>query len=322
MKRELIKILACPVCLSRAASYITKNSGGAMRQNNVLSASDVSLADNDTRYTPRSDKGPFDFCGVAHEIRYNWVFTEWDLTDKIVLDFGCGSGYGVYLLSKKAKLVYGIDRSHMAIEYAKSKYSTENLKFFVADACSQEEVFEVMEKNSIDIIVSFDVIEHLEKYFDYLANICSLLKQDGVLVIGCPNRLQLFKWNRNWNRFHFQEFSAYQLEKILSLYFNNVVLVAQDFRDLQKREAFRTAQYGKGISVVVSELIQLIPEPLYNILKRLNRFVRKYKSVKPTIDCDISDIELKVNPGYEALEQAFGLVAICKDINEGNIKHI
>jgi len=215
-----------------------------MYQNVGLSASDVSTADNDVRYVPNSNTS---FCGIAHKSRYNWVISRHDLTEKIVLDFGCGSGYGAYSLAKKAKIVYGIDYSPTAIEYAKSKYSGKNLKFFVADACSQEDIFRIIDKNSVDIVCSFDVIEHLEKYFDYIQNICLLLKEDGLLLIGCPNRLQLFKWNRNWNLHHFQEFSPYQLKKILELYFNDVVLLGQDFHDPLKREAIRISLCEGGV---------------------------------------------------------------------------
>lgn len=282
-----------------------------MYQNVDLSTSDVSIADNDTRYVPNSN---ISFCGIAHESRYTWVISKWDLAEKIVLDFGCGSGYGAYLLAKKAKIVYGIDYSPRAIEYAKINYSSKNLKFFVADACSQEEIFKIIDKNSVNIVCSFDVIEHLEKYFDYIQNICSLLKEDGFLVIGCPNRLQLFKWNRNWNPYHFQEFSPYQLKKILELYFNDVVLLGQDFRDPLKRESIRISQYGGGNSGKIKSLvIPILPRFLKNILKRI------YKKFRPKskLDLNISDIEFKVlRNDSEALKRSFGLIAICKNVKK------
>ena len=273
----------------------------------ILQEVDISSIDNDVRYVPGSSTS---FCGIAHESRYYWVFTKYDIKDKIILDFGCGSGYGAYLLSKKAKMVYGIDYSRQAIKYAKSKYQKENLRFFVANACSKEEVFQIMDKNSIDIICSFDVIEHLEKYFDYLENICSLLKKNGFLIIGCPNRLQLFEWNRNWNRYHFQEFSPYQLKKILELYFNDVVLVEQDFRDPLKREAIRISRCGKDSDKIKSLIISMLPRFLKNILKRI---YKKFRS-KGKLDINISDIEFKVlRQDSEDLKRAFGLIAICKN---------
>ena len=282
-----------------------------MYQNVDLSASDVSTADNDVRYVPNSNTS---FCGIAHESRYNWVISRYDLTEKIVLDFGCGSGYGAHYLAKKAKIVYGIDYSPTAIKYAKAKYSSKNLNFFVADACLQEDISRIVDKNSVDIVCSFDVSEHLEKYFDYIQNICLLLKEDGLLLIGCPNRFTLFEWNRNWNLHHFQEFSPYQLKKILELYFNDVVLLGQDFRDPLKRESIRISRCGGGNSVKIKLLvISILPRFLKNILKRI------YKKFRPKskLDINISDIEFKVlRHDSEALKRSFGLIAICKNVKK------
>jgi len=278
--------------------------------NKALSPADVSVADNDIRYVPTSGKS---FCGIAHESRYNWLLDGFDLRDKVVLDFGCGSGYGVAIISQKAKVVYGIDYSPQAILYAKSKYASGNVKYFIADACSQEAVLAIMDRGSIDIICSFDVIEHLERYFNYLENARSLLKPDGVLVIGCPNRLQLFKWTRDWNPYHFQEFSPYQLRSVLELYFNDVLLVAQDFHDPLKREAIRTAQYATS---TLGRLVEVVPKFLVNVLRKLklpyNILMRLLRPATRTIDCRVSDIEFKMNPRDEALSEAFGLIAVCR----------
>jgi len=278
----------------------------------VMLPTDIARADGDIRYVPTADKS---FCGMAHESRYNWVLNAFDLADKVVLDSGCGSGYGTYLLAGKAKAVYGIDYSPEAIKYAQSKYAALNLKFFVANACSRTEVGKVIDDKPVDIVCSFDVIEHIERYFDYLANIRSVLKKDGTLVIGCPNRLQLFKWSRHWNPYHFQEFSPYQLEKVLSLYFKDVTLVAQDFRDPIKREATRIAQYGQATSsaiLSIAALVKAIPGPLFNAVRRIY-----LGTMHKTVDIDISDIEFKVKPSRETLEQAFGLVAICRLPKQG-----
>ena len=37
---------------------------------------DVSISDNNVRYVPR---GINNFCGLAHETRYNWVFEKFNL---------------------------------------------------------------------------------------------------------------------------------------------------------------------------------------------------------------------------------------------------
>ena len=80
-------------------------------------------------------------------------------------------------------------------------------------------------------MVSFEVIEHIERYFDYLENVSLLLKENGQFLLSTPNRLQTFTWNTQWNPCHFQEFSPYQLRRILGWYFTRVRLIAQGIRD-------------------------------------------------------------------------------------------
>lgn len=263
---------------------------------------EVSTADKDTRYVSVSQTRN-SFWGVAHESRYNWVLENWDLSGKIVLDFGCGSGYGSFILSKKAKMVYGIDISKKAIDYAKKSYRTDKCKFFVLNACSKREVAELFKPATCDIIVSFDVIEHIERYFDYLENVCFLLRDGGSLIIGCPNRLQLFNWNRNWNPFHFQEFSPYQFRKILEIYFHEVVLFSQDFSDSSLRELIRRQHRTNFLHSFFKKILP------YSFKYAIKKIIR---GAGTTNRLAISDIQFKKEPGEDVLNNSFGLLAVCR----------
>jgi SAM-dependent methyltransferase len=270
---------------------------------------EISTADNDVRYVPGKRVS---FVGIAHESRYQWVTEKWDLTESTVLDFGCGSGYGVHMLAKKAKTVIGIDYSITAIEFAEKIYGASNIKFLNLDACAND-IFSNFGKNSFDVIVSFDVIEHIEKYFDYLNNILKLIKPDGVLIIGCPNRLQTFNWNNYWNSFHFQEFSPYQFRKIFSWYFDIVELYSQDFKDKRKREDIRLSLISKK-NIIKNLLAEVLPYNILNFLVKINQKLNHLHNHRGGyVALDINDIEFKLEPKTEILEDAFGLIAVCKN---------
>ncbi len=246
-----------------------------------LSPAEIWTADNDVRYVPAGAVA--DFCGLAHESRYAWVLATKDLSGKTILDFGCGSGYGAQLLGSRAAVVHGLDYSKQAIIYAEAHYKPKNVTFYQADAMSFQEVSSVLTLQAYDLITSFDVIEHITAYRDYLANIAALLRNDGTLIIGSPNRLQTLNWNRTWNPYHKQEFGPRQFRELLLDYFEEVELLSQDFRDPAKREAARLSNFGTD-------------KPL------------------PVLSLRQPDIVFTSEPPIQALDQAFGLMAVCKRV--------
>lgn len=112
-----------------------------------------------------------------------------DLTDKVVVDLGCGDGE---LISKIANLgpkkAIGIDYSSPAIEIAKKKYNALNLNF----ECSNIDDF----NEHADIIITNGTLEHLDNPLDTLINIRNKLKKNGLLYITCPHfyNLRGFIW--------------------------------------------------------------------------------------------------------------------------------
>ena len=91
---------------------------------------------------------------MEHLHRYNIIS---DLVkDKIVLDIACGTGYGSHILSQNAKYVYGVDISKETIDYCNENYKQDNLSYM------EGSISEIpIEDNSIDVIVSFETIEHV-----------------------------------------------------------------------------------------------------------------------------------------------------------------
>ena len=144
--------------------------------------------------------------------------------NKIVLDIACGEGYGTFILSKKAKKIWGADIDKNTIEQARKKYQNKKINFIQANATDLP-----FEKNFFDVIVSFETIEHLSKEngIKFLTQIKKTLKKGGTLILSTPNKERTL-FSSYKNVFHLYEYYQDELVDMLKKYFDNVVVYDQD----------------------------------------------------------------------------------------------
>src|SRR5215468_4689112 len=76
---------------------------------------------------------------------------------KRVLDAGCGAGYGSAELARWAQSVAGVDLSSEAVDFARENYPLPNVRFEQGSCTALPYAAE-----SFDLVVAFEVIEHLE----------------------------------------------------------------------------------------------------------------------------------------------------------------
>lgn len=115
-----------------------------------------------------------------------------DYKDKKILNIGCGIGMFEFLVYSKAKEVVGIEIKNedllMAREYAPV---LKNVNFVKADILEDN-----FPETSADIVVLFDVIEHLpeDSEPEALKKIHKILKPRGQIVISTPleNKTRFF----------------------------------------------------------------------------------------------------------------------------------
>ena len=100
----------------------------------------------------------------------------------IVLDAGCGTGYGARELANAAS-VTGIDISAEAVVHAGREFGGPHVRFLRA-AC---EAFPFRDA-SFDLVVAFEVIEHLEHWPRLLSEAKRVLRPAGVLLVSTPNK--------------------------------------------------------------------------------------------------------------------------------------
>jgi ubiquinone/menaquinone biosynthesis C-methylase UbiE len=143
------------------------------------------------------------------------------VTGKKVLDYGCGTGYGTSLIGKYCTQITGIDISPEAINYARSHFSVPNLSYLQIKPAEIAPL--PFPDGSFDVVLSFQVIEHVQDVSAYLREIDRVLAPAGRVAIATPDRsARLFSFQKPWNIWHLREYTQKQLHDTLSEYFSNI----------------------------------------------------------------------------------------------------
>ncbi|MCX4219525.1 MULTISPECIES: glycosyltransferase [unclassified Pseudomonas] len=129
-----------------------------------------------------------------------------------VLDAACGLGYGAYTLfnCSDASSILGVDGSNYAIKYAEKNFSAVNPQLTFKEGWLPEALNDIPD-NSIDLITSFETLEHVPDPVGLLAEFYRVLSPSGRIVLSVPN-----DWSdetgEDPNEFHFH---VYTWERIL-----------------------------------------------------------------------------------------------------------
>jgi SAM-dependent methyltransferase len=144
---------------------------------------------------------------------------------KRVLDAGCGAGYGTAELARAAQRVVGVDRAPEAIEFARAHYAAHNVSFEEASCESLPHA-----DASFELVVAFEVIEHLEDWRGFLRETRRVLVPNGQLVVSTPNKLYYTESRGvdGANPFHVHEFDFEEFRAELTAVFPHVSLLLEN----------------------------------------------------------------------------------------------
>jgi len=158
-----------------------------------------------------------------HVARY--AFARRYAQGKRVLDAGCGTGYGSAELTQSAAEVTGVDVAADAIEYARANYPIAGLRF-IESSCSALP----FPPESFDVLVAFEVIEHIPNFRAFLDESARVLTAEGLFIVSSPNKRYYARTRAQTgpNPFHEHEFEAEEFVRELERVFPNVRLLLQN----------------------------------------------------------------------------------------------
>jgi SAM-dependent methyltransferase len=129
--------------------------------------------------------------------------------DAFVLEAGCGEGYGADLLARDAVGVLGLDYDALTLRHVARTYPA------VQPAQANLAALPVR-SSTVDVVVNFQVIEHLWDQEGFLAECWRVLRPGSRLLVTTPNRIT-FSPGRDTplNPFHTRELSHDEMATLL-----------------------------------------------------------------------------------------------------------
>ncbi|HEV2174747.1 MAG TPA: class I SAM-dependent methyltransferase, partial [Nitrospira sp.] len=181
----------------------------------TIGESSLALEDTGERMLPDST-GRVVFWEHVHR----YAFACRLVSGKRVLDIACGEGYGSAAIQRAgAAHVIGVDISEAACAHAADKYGID------ARVGSAEQI--PLPDSSVDVVVSFETIEHVPAPGRFLDECARVLAPVGRLIISTPNKDVYSAPGRPRNPFHCSEMTEHEFLSALRGRFLGIELYSQ-----------------------------------------------------------------------------------------------
>ncbi len=208
-----------------------------------------------------------------------------------LLEVGCGEGRGIELLSPISTSYVALDKITDVIEKLSASYRNVTFRQAVVPP------FEGIEDNSFDVVVSFQVIEHIKEDDQFLQEIHRVLKPGGKALISTPN----IKKTLTRNPWHIREYTADQLTKLAMRIFSRVEPkgIAGNEKVMEYYEKNK-ASVKKITRFDILNLQYRLPASLlripYDIMNRLNRNLLQKNNSGLVVDISHEDYLVSDKP--------------------------
>jgi protein-L-isoaspartate O-methyltransferase len=160
---------------------------------------------------------------VIYEHFHRYLWAAQLARGRRVLDLGSGEGFGAAILADLAADVVGVDIDEAAVEHSQLNYGRAGLAFKVGSATD----LSPFEPGTFDLVVAFEVIEHLAEQEQVMTEIGRVLRDNGTLVISTPDRRAYAQSSGNHNPFHVRELSLEEFVSLIGTQFEHVEVFGQ-----------------------------------------------------------------------------------------------
>lgn len=189
------------------------------------------------------------------------------LLGNIVIELGCGNGYGMRLLAPHCQWYTGVDKYAPA-----SRRLSSNTGFFRAALPDLSNIGD----HSFDTVICFQVIEHIREDGKLIEEIYRILKPGGKLLLTTPNRLM----SLSRNPFHIREYTPPAMEQVIACTFRDYTIhgvkgnetVMEYYRYNQKNVAAFTRWDILNLQYRLPAFLLKAPYSIMNNLSRLRLY--------------------------------------------------
>ena len=183
-----------------------------------------------------------------------------------VLEIGSGEGYGIMELASKADHYIAVDKYKTSI--SDELKEANNITFIQTNVPPLKGI----EDNSVDFVVTFQVIEHIKDDEQFLREIYRVLKPAGKVMLTTPNSLM----SLSRNPWHFREYTPEQMGEVLKSSFDEYELKGvfgnekvMEYYHKNKESVRKIMRFDiLNMQYWLPRLILRVP---YDILNRFNR---------------------------------------------------
>ena len=206
-----------------------------------------------------------------------------ELVEGNILEIGTGTGYGVNIIAPKATRYITIDK-----QLPENPMLLDNVEYY------EMEVPPIgFENSSFDMVVSFQVIEHIENDINLVREVSRVLRAGGKFIVSTPNA----PMSLTRNPWHVREYNADELRNLLECNFSKVEAYGVVGNEKVMEYYRKNRQSVRKITRFdILDLQHRLPRKLlqipYDILNRINRKSLHKKNTSLTESIAMADYSI------------------------------